>query len=536
MRNNLVRQHKKNEDDLRNLHEAKLKRLTYEIEEKKHEIEDTANRLKRTGKEGEAEIARLVNDNAALRNELKDNDNRNRARVEDLTAHYDGQFAQEREVNAQREANLRSYYEADLAILQAVIAAKEEEIQRLLQINADLKRNEEARLQQIKENNYELKHKIEDIVKHYEREIELTKIKISQLYEADLDSLRDKMKHSYANHTLEVDSLRSLLKDTREKLAGEVQERLELRKEYELRLTEFAVSHDRIQKELKNVVAQREKEIEGHTSKASLTHISHNQLLQTRNIDMKQIMAEKRTLEGHIASKNREIEALNLKVQQMLGLHKHDIDKLEQEVDRLKEEHAGWLARQEKETAEWHGERSELNARIEELNRKIAALKKQHGEREAELTAANNQKGLEVARLQGVVAELESKVRQLSSKGQVEVENVERTMLETRTLMNSEKEKLLETASREKTLLQEENDRVRKELESQLAELKRQNELLQDNYRKSQIREQELRTDVQGLTDSVNHRAELEEKVINIGLSNNYFKNVAEIFKRELSA
>ena len=82
-------------------------------------------------------------------------------------------------------------------------------------------------------------------------------------------------------------------------------------------------------------------------------------------------------------------------------------------------------------------------------------------------------------------------------------------MLETRTLMNSEKEKLLEHASREKALLQEENDRVRKELEAQLAELRKQNELLQDNYRKSQIREQELRTDVQGLTDSVNRRTEL---------------------------
>ena len=107
------------------------------------------------------------------------------------------------------------------------------------------------------------------------------------------------------------------------------------------------------------------------------------------------------------------------------------------------------------------------------------------------------------------MTELENKIKQLSSKGQVEVENVERTMLETRTLMNSEKEKLLEHASREKALLQEENDRVRKELEAQLAELRKQNELLQDNYRKSQIREQELRTDVQGLTDSVNRRAEL---------------------------
>ena len=198
----------------------------------------------------------------------------------------------------------------------------------MLQINADLKKNEETRLQQIKENNYELKHKIEDIVKHYEREIELTKIKISQLYEADLDTLRSKLQNTYSNHTLEVDALREHLKESREKLANEVQDRLELRKEYELRLTEFSVAHDRIQKELKNVVAQREKEIEGHTSKASLTHISHNQLLQTRNLDMKQIMAEKRTLEGHIAAKNKEIESLNLKVQQMLGLHRRDIDKL----------------------------------------------------------------------------------------------------------------------------------------------------------------------------------------------------------------
>ncbi len=189
-----------------------------------------------------------------------------------------------------------------------------------------------------------------------------------------------------------------------------------------------------------------------------------------------------------------------------------------------------------KETGDWHQERKELNARIEELTGNIASLKKQHSEKEAELTDSNNKKGIEIARLQGVVMELESKIKQLSSKGQVEVENVERTMLETRTLMNSEKEKLLENASREKALLQEENDRVRKELETQLTELKRQNELLQDNYRKSQIREQELRMDVQGLTDSVNKRAELEEKVINIGLSNNYFKNVAEIFKRELSA
>jgi uncharacterized protein YlxW (UPF0749 family) len=170
-----------------------------------------------------------------------------------------------------------------------------------------------------------------------------------------------------------------------------------------LRLSQFSVSQESVQRELKTVISQRDKEIEGHTSKASLTHISHNQLLQTRNLDMKQIMNEKRMLEGQISSKNKEIETLNLKVQQMLGLHKHDIGKLEDEVDRLKEEHNAWLARQEQENNDWSSERNELNAKIDDLNNKINSLKRSHQEREAELTNSNNQKGLENARLLGLV-------------------------------------------------------------------------------------------------------------------------------------
>lgn len=34
---------------------------------------------------------------------------------------------------------------------------------------------------------------------------------------------------------------------------------------------------------------------------------------------------------------------------------------------------------------------------------------------------------------------------------------------------------------------------------------------------------------------SVDERSKLEEHVINIGLSNNYFKNIAEVFKKRLS-
>lgn len=41
--------------------------------------------------------------------------------------------------------------------------------------------------------------------------------------------------------------------------------------------------------------------------------------------------------------------------------------------------------------------------------------------------------------------------------------------------MNSEKEKLLQTANREKELQSEENNRVRQDLEVQVADLRKQN-------------------------------------------------------------
>lgn len=112
------------------------------------------------------------------------------------------------------------------------------------------------------------------------------------------------------------------------------------------------------------MISHREKEIEGHTSKASLTHIEHNQLLQTRNINMKQLMTEKRNLENTIANKNKEIETLNLKVTQMMGLHKRDIDKLEEDLAHANREHNKWLERQQKENEEWIAERNELSAQI----------------------------------------------------------------------------------------------------------------------------------------------------------------------------
>ena len=100
---------------------------------------------------------------------------------------------------------------------------------------------------------------------------------------------------------------------------------------------------------------------------------------------MKQLMNEKRNLENTINNKNKEIETLNLKVQQMQGFNKRAIDKLEDELNEVKNQHRSWLERQEKETNDWHSERKELNEKIESLNKKIHDIKKQNEDRENKL-------------------------------------------------------------------------------------------------------------------------------------------------------
>ena len=93
--------------------------------------------------------------------------------------------------------------------------------------------------------------------------------------------------------------------------------------------------------------------------------------------------------------------------------------------------------------------------------------------------------------------------------------------------MNTEKDKLMETAAKEKTLQHGENTRVREEMDKRLGDLQKENNILLDNYQKSKIREEDLKNEVREIADTVNKRSKLEESVINIGMSNNYFKNVA---------
>jgi hypothetical protein len=55
--------------------------LSYELEEKKKEIEDLHGKSNKGGKENDAELGNLIKEKAQLRTELKENDNRNRIRV-----------------------------------------------------------------------------------------------------------------------------------------------------------------------------------------------------------------------------------------------------------------------------------------------------------------------------------------------------------------------------------------------------------------------------------------------------------------------
>lgn len=401
-------------------------------------------------------------------------------------------------------------------------------------LNKELKSNEETRLADIRANNEELKQKIEEIVKHYEREVELMKIKVSQLYEADLEALRSHMRNSFAAHNRETEGLRAMLDDLRDQLAKAVQDKIDLRVDYENRINEFKVIHERDVQLMRDQVALHEKNYENQTSKASLTHISHNQQVQKQTLNHKELINEKRNLEKQIENKNKEIDALNLKVQKMEGFHKREVAKLEEEVDELKRQHQEWLGRQTRENEEWNKERGELREKAHEADMKFKKQVDATDALENRLKKEIDKRNLDIADLKGKIQELNNKISALGGDIKVAAEGAEKTRLEHESLLNTEKDKYVETKDADRSLRNTEASRVHKGLQKQIDDLKHENELLREEERQWKIREADLKTEIGNLLDSVNKRSQLEEHVINIGLSNNYFKNIAEIFKKEI--
>lgn len=108
----------------------------------------------------------------------------------------------------------------------------------------------------------------------------------------------------------------------------------------------------------------------------------------------------------------------------MLGLHKRDIQKLQDQLSEAKAEYNTWLDRQKNQTSDWHSQRDELNSKIESLKTQINDIKKKDQATENKLINDNNGKGIQIARLKGLIEQLEKKVNSLHSTTQVQAGNV----------------------------------------------------------------------------------------------------------------
>ncbi len=72
--------------------------------------------------------------------------------------------------------------------------------------------------------------------------------------------------------------------------------KLELRREYDNRLNEFKIKYEREHQQLQDLIMLHEKQVENQTSKISMTQIEHSQTLQSKAVDTKKMIAERRVL------------------------------------------------------------------------------------------------------------------------------------------------------------------------------------------------------------------------------------------------
>ena len=88
-----------------------------------------------------------------------------------------------------------------------------------------------------------MEKKFKEMVLHYEREIELLKIKTSKLYESDLDALRKLLENQLSLLASENGKLKESLKESRDHLVSELEEKVIMRRDYETRLREMNLKY-----------------------------------------------------------------------------------------------------------------------------------------------------------------------------------------------------------------------------------------------------------------------------------------------------
>lgn len=142
----MTRTHKKNEEEMKGLYENKIRRLGYELEEKKSEVEECLSKIKKTGKEGELEMVRLIEDKDRLRLDIKEEGVRHQEEVAGLSNFYESQIDAERDAALSKESNIRQLLEGELDRLRRIIEAKQREIEAILAHRKGLKANDDTRM------------------------------------------------------------------------------------------------------------------------------------------------------------------------------------------------------------------------------------------------------------------------------------------------------------------------------------------------------------------------------------------------------
>ena len=201
---------------------------------------------------------------------------------------------------------------------------------------------------------------------------------------------------------------------------------------------------------------------------------------------------------------------------------------------KLKNAHQDWIDKQTEENEDWNRERGELKERAHQLDLKLKRQSDAAQSNEEKLKKEIEKRGLEIAELKGTIKELETKVGVLGTDLRVAGEGAEKARLDHETHLNTEKDKYTDSKDKDRDLRNKEHNRVLEKERKEKDDLKKENDILREEKHKWKMRESDYKSEIGTLLDSLNKRSQLEENVINIGLSHNYFKNVAEIFKKAI--
>ena len=221
--------------------------------------------------------------------------------------------------------------------LMTVCLSKTEEIRKLYEVISEMKSTHLAEKREQEKIIEGLRKKLKEFQEENMEELEILKVKMGRLHQADISSLEQYYENEVASLVSELKELGDQRNYDREKIHQLLQENDELRKNFEIELTKYKAKVQDYKVKFAAANMEFREQITSLGTKMELTSQTLLREAEQKQKGVEFFESEKKKFYAMIEGKDKEISSLYEAMERMKNLHGEEVEQMRGEIKMVKQ-------------------------------------------------------------------------------------------------------------------------------------------------------------------------------------------------------